>query len=177
MLQFLELLFCTYWTGFFFFFLINLLIYFWLSWVFVAACRISLVAASGGYSSLRCVGFSLRRLLLLRTTGSRHTGFSSWGSRALELRLSSCGSRAQVLRGMWDPPGQGSNPCPLHWQADSQLLRHQGSPEQVFICWHTLKTFTSLANLKKWLPTLSILCIWNIADYLILDKGYLVQNC
>ena len=25
-------------------------------------------------------------------------------------------------------PGQGSNPCPLHWQADSQPLRHQGSP-------------------------------------------------
>ena len=25
-------------------------------------------------------------------------------------------------------PDQGSNPCPLHWQADSQPLRHQGSP-------------------------------------------------
>ena len=30
---------------------------------------------------------------------------------------------------MWDPPDQGSNPCPLHWQADSQPLRHEGSPE------------------------------------------------
>ena len=26
-------------------------------------------------------------------------------------------------------PDQGSNPCPLHWQADSYPLRHQGSPE------------------------------------------------
>ena len=26
-------------------------------------------------------------------------------------------------------PDQGSNPCPLHWQADSQPLHHQGSPE------------------------------------------------
>ena len=26
-------------------------------------------------------------------------------------------------------PDQGLNPCPLHWQADSQPLRHQGSPE------------------------------------------------
>ena len=26
-------------------------------------------------------------------------------------------------------PDQGSNPCPLHWQADSQPLCHQGSPE------------------------------------------------
>ena len=24
-------------------------------------------------------------------------------------------------------PDQGPNPCPLHWQADSQPLRHQGS--------------------------------------------------
>ena len=43
-------------------------------------------------------------------------------------RLSSCGSQAQLLHGMWDLPRQGSNPCPLHWQADSQTLRHQGSP-------------------------------------------------
>ena len=26
-------------------------------------------------------------------------------------------------------PDQGSNPCPLHWQADSQPLCHQGSPQ------------------------------------------------
>ena len=32
-------------------------IYFWLHWVFVAVCGLSLVAASGGYSLLRCVGF------------------------------------------------------------------------------------------------------------------------
>ena len=25
-------------------------------------------------------------------------------------------------------PDQGSNPCPLNWQADSQPLRHQESP-------------------------------------------------
>ena len=71
-----------------------LFIYFWLSWVFFAACRLSRVAASGGHSSLRCAGFSLRWPLLLRSTDSRHVGFSSCGSRALECRLSSCGSRA-----------------------------------------------------------------------------------
>ena len=46
-----------------FFFLINLFIlfiYFWLCWVFVVVCGLSLVAASGGYSSLRCTGFSLQ---------------------------------------------------------------------------------------------------------------------
>ena len=30
-------------------------------------------------------------------------------------------------------PDQGSNPCPLHWQADSQPLRHQGSPRGGFL--------------------------------------------
>ena len=41
--------------------------YFWLRWVFVAARGLSLVAASGDYSSLRCTGFSLQWLLLLRS--------------------------------------------------------------------------------------------------------------
>ena len=67
---------------------------FWLHWVFVAARGLSLAAASGGHSSLRCMGLSLRWLLLLRSTGSRRTGFSSCGSRAPECRLSSCGTRA-----------------------------------------------------------------------------------
>ena len=48
--------------------------FFWLRWVFVAARGLSLVVASGGYSLLRCAGFSLRWLLLLQSTGSRHTG-------------------------------------------------------------------------------------------------------
>ena len=33
-----------------------------------------LLAASRGYSSLQCVGFSLQWLLLLQSTGSRHKG-------------------------------------------------------------------------------------------------------
>ena len=41
-----------------------------------------LVAASGGYSSLWCTDFSLRWLLLLWSVGSRHTAFSSCGTRA-----------------------------------------------------------------------------------------------
>ena len=89
---------------------INLFIYFWLSWIFVAACGLSLVAASGGYCSLWCAGFSLRWLVLLQSTSSRLAGFSSCGSQALECRLSSCGARAKLLRGMWDLPGLGLEP-------------------------------------------------------------------
>ena len=51
-------------------------------WVFVAVPRLSLVAASGGYSSLWCAGFSLRWLLLLRSTGSQCVGFSSCNMQA-----------------------------------------------------------------------------------------------
>ena len=40
--------------------------------------RLSLVVAHGGYSSLRCPGFSLHWLLLLRSRGSRRLGFSSY---------------------------------------------------------------------------------------------------
>ena len=60
-------------------------IYLWLHWVFVAACRLSLVVASWGYSSLWCAGFSLRWLLLLQSVGSRYAGISSCGMWAQEL--------------------------------------------------------------------------------------------
>ena len=118
------------------FFLINLFIlfaYFWLCWVFVAVHGLSLVAVSRGYSSLLCAGFSLRWLLLLLSTGSRHVGFSSCGTRAQQLWLT--GSRAQAQQ-LWHTgpvasgifPDQGSEPCPPQWQADSQPLHHQESP-------------------------------------------------
>ena len=43
---------------------------------------LSLVAASGGNSSLRCAGFSLQWLLLLWSMGSRPVGFGSCGTWA-----------------------------------------------------------------------------------------------
>ena len=95
---------------FFFFNFFIFFIYFWLHWVFVAVHALSLVVANGDYSSLRCTGFSLWWLLLLRSTGFRCTGVSSCGSQALERRLSSCGAWAQLLRGMWDLPRPGFEP-------------------------------------------------------------------
>ena len=67
--------------------LINLfyLFHFWLRWVFVAACGLSLVVARGDYSLLWCTGFSLQCLLLLQSTGSSHVGFSSCSTWAQEL--------------------------------------------------------------------------------------------
>ena len=73
----------------------NSSIYFWLHWVSVAACGLCLVAMSGGYSSLCCMGFSPQRLLLWGV-GSRHAGFSSCDAQAPEHRLNSCSARALV---------------------------------------------------------------------------------
>ena len=104
---------------FFFFFnfgFIYLFIYFWLCWVFVPVRGLSLVAASGGHSSSRCAGLSLSRPLLLWSTGSRRAG------SVIVAHGPSCSATCGIF------PDQGSNPCPLHWQADSQPLRHQGSP-------------------------------------------------
>ena len=106
----------------FFFFLRNpklfifLFIYFWLCWVFVSVRELSLVAASGGHSSSRCAGLSLSRPLLLPSTGSGRAG------SVVVAHGPSCSAACGIFR------DQGSNPCPLHWQADPQPLRHQGSP-------------------------------------------------
>ena len=89
---------------------------FWLCWVFVSVRGLPLVAASGGHSSSRCAGLSLSRPLLLRSTGSGRAG------SVVVAHGPSCSAACGIL------PDQGSNPCPLHWQADSQPLRHQGSP-------------------------------------------------
>ena len=106
------------------FFLLNFLFiyfYLWLCWVFVSVRGLSLVVASGGRSSSRCPGLSLSQPLLLRSTGSRRAG------SVIVAHGPSCSAACGIL------PDQGSNPCPLHWQADSQPLRHQGSPGIPFI--------------------------------------------
>ena len=101
-----------------FYFYYLLFIYFGLCWVFVSVRGLSLVVASGGHSSSRCADLSLSWPLLLRSTGSRHAG------SVVVAHGPSCSAACGIF------PDQGSNPCPLHWQADSQPLCHQGSPTQ-----------------------------------------------
>ena len=73
--------------------------------------------SSGGHSSSRCAGLSLSRPLPSRSTGSRRAG------SAVVAHGPSCSAACGIF------PDQGSNPCSLHWQADFQPLRHQGSPK------------------------------------------------
>ena len=119
-------IFRDFWTLTLFFYLLKkfiylfiylfLFIYLWLCWVFVSVRGLSLVVASGGHSSSRCADLSLSRPLSLRSTGSRRAG------PVIVAHGPSCSAACGIF------PDQGSNPCPLHWQADSQPLRHQGSP-------------------------------------------------
>ena len=84
-------------------------------------------------SLLWCVGFSLWWLLLLRSTGSRHAGFSSCGSWALEHRLSSCGAQTQLLHGMWDLPGPGLEPVSPALAAGFLTTAPPGKSPNVFL--------------------------------------------
>ena len=115
---------CCFLFVLFFKFIYLLFIYFWLCWVFVSVRGLSPVAASGGHSSSRCMGLSLLQCLLLRSTGSRRTGSV----------VVAHGPSCSVACGIF--PDQGSNPCTLRWQADSQPLRHQGSPQS--LCFNKL---------------------------------------
>ena len=111
------------------------IIYVWLCWVFASVRGLSLVVASGGHSSSQCAGFSLSRPLLLRSTGSRRAG------SVIVAHRPRCSTACGIF------PDQGSNPCPLHWQADSQPLRHLGSP-------HFITLITLSYNKKKKNPQL-----------------------
>ena len=75
----------------------------------------------GDYSSLQCSGFSLGWLLLLQSTGSRHTG------PVVVVHRFSCFTACGIF------PDQGWNPGLLHWQVESLPVSHQGSPRSVFL--------------------------------------------
>ena len=99
----------------------------------------SLVAAIGGSSSLLCAGFSLRR------------PFSLWsmGSVVVAYRLS-CSTACGIFL------DQGSNPCLLHWQADSLPPSHQGSPNQGFLSRVAVLWFMGLQRVRQdWVTELT----------------------
>ena len=99
-----------------FFKLIYLFIYFWLCWVFVSVRGLSLVAASGGHLSSWCAGLSLSRPLV-----AEH--------RLQTRRLSSCGSWAQLLRGMWDLPRPGLESVSPALAGGFSITAPPGKPE------------------------------------------------
>ena len=101
-----------YCCGLFFFFNVFYLLIF--------GCTESLLLGTG-FLRLQWWRFLLavHMLLLLLSTVS-HTVVGSCPPRL------SCSTAREIF------PGQGSNPCPLPWQADSYQLDHQRSPVEIF---------------------------------------------
>ena len=82
----------------------------------MAVLELSLVATSRG-SSLAAM---LRLLTVVAYSWSL-------GSTVRPSVVVAHGLSCSVACGIF--PDQGSNPYPLHWQADSQPLDHEGSPK------------------------------------------------
>ena len=125
-----------------------LFIYFWLRRAFVAARGPSLVAASGGHSSLQRAGATLccdvwtshrrglsccgAQALGTRAPAAVVCALSSCGSWAPECRLSSCGTRAYLLHGMWDLPRRGIEPVSPTLAGGLPTTVPPGKPRHVF---------------------------------------------
>ena len=98
---------------------------------------------SGGYSALWCAGFSLRWLLLLQSTGSRHAGFSS------------CGTRTQQLwpEGLFAPRHVGSSQTRARTRVPCigrQILNHCATREVPVIFFNSCKAKAKAYFTHKW---------------------------
>ena len=93
------------------------------------------------------------------STGSRRTGSE------IVAHGPSCSAACGIF------PDQGSNLCPLHWQADSQPLRHQGSPWTFSYCvWYSLISLLCMGlNLKN------LLCL-SLSTFLWSENSFFFQS-
>ena len=104
--------------GFFFPFFLKLILYLFLAALGLRFCvRAFSSCGKRGPLFITVRGPLTIAASLVRSTGSRCAG------SVVVAHGPSCSAACGIL------PDQGSNPCPLHWQADSQPLRHQGSPK------------------------------------------------
>ena len=99
--------------------------------VILVVCQVYLYRAF--FVCVWYAGLSLLWPLSLQSTGSGRAGSATMAHR----------SSRSAARGIF--PDRGTNPCPLHRQADSQPLRHQGSPRfSIFILSYSLYHRSSL---------------------------------
>ena len=81
--------------------------YFWLYSVFIADRGVSLLAVSRGFSLV----VMLRLLTAAASLVAEH-GLQGTQASVVVAHGLSCSAACGIF------PGQGSNPCPLHWQVD-----------------------------------------------------------
>ena len=88
---------------------IHSFINFLLHWVFMAVCRLSLVAASGSHSLIAAWSSHCWGLSCCSAWEVECVGFSSWGSWALECRLRNWDTH--IFHGTWNSPGLSMSPA------------------------------------------------------------------
>ena len=119
-----------------------------------------------GLLSLRWMGFSLLRLLLLWSMGSRAHRFQQLrfsGTKVLEYKVVVHGLTCSEACGIF--PDQGLNPLLWHGQVTSTSLSHQWKPQSYFR--GAIKTWWKMAI--KWeiklLQKLKVWLIWDAKIY------------
>ena len=75
------------------------------------------------------------------------------GHRLQMRRLSNCGSRAQLLRGMWDPPGPGLEPVSPALAGRFSTTAPPGKPYIFFLTIYIFETLKIFSGLKILLQT------------------------
>ena len=96
-----------------------------------------------GYSPVAARGFLVAVVSLAGEYGLEDTqppvavacGLSRHSSWALQLRLNSCGVRAQLLRDTWDPSGSGIKPVSPALAGGFFTTELPGKPEPLPFCW------------------------------------------
>ena len=103
---------------------------YYLFYLFIFGCAGSLFLCEGPPPSCGKRGPPLIAVrgppTIAASPAAEHTGSRRAGPAAV-AHGPSCSAACGI------PPDQGSNPRPLHRQADSQPLRHQGSPQLNFL--------------------------------------------
>ena len=79
-------------------------------------------------------------------------GFRSWGSWALDHRLSSCGVQAWLLHGTWDLPGSGVKPVSPALAGEFFTTEPPGKHLlfSLFVCAFDVISWNPLPNPRSW---------------------------
>ena len=130
---------CSFCFDFYLFFKI----YLFMAVLGLHCCMPAFSSCSEQGCSLRCTGISLWWFLLSRSTGPRLTGFS-------------CSAACEIF----------TEQDPLHWQATSYPLYHQGSPCFFFFFLETLEFSAYIIMLSVNRGCLiSSWCVWPFISY------------
>ena len=133
----------------------------------------SLVVASRGCSSWPCEGFSLQWLLTLHSMALGLTSFSSCSSWALEYRLNSCGTQAELFWVMWNLPKPRIKPVSPALAGGFFTTEPPRKPSKLFsnrICWSG-KTFQ---RNETFCSSSGSYCHWFLCLYIVPISRFLI---